>query len=79
MQNGGEPERVNLKINLERYGKGLIKGIKGWTIPNAKLSIRGNQDRFEKVNIKSDKNIEILTEEKDINVVEDTKGDIKLQ
>ena len=46
MQIGGKPERVILKVNLERYGKGLVEGIGGWTIPNVKLSIWGSQDRF---------------------------------
>ena len=57
MQIGGEPERVKLKDNLERYGLGLIEGIKGWTIPNKKLSIWSELNKF--VAVKFDNGIEL--------------------
>jgi len=57
MQIAGEPERVKLKVNLERYRKGLIEGLEGWTIPNVKLSIWGSQDRF--VAVKFDNGIKL--------------------
>ena len=46
MQIGGEPERVKLKVNLERYGKGLVERTEGWTIPSVKLSMWGSSDSF---------------------------------
>ena len=57
MQIGGEPERVKLKENLERYGEGLIVGIKGWTIPNKELSMWGELSKF--VAVKFDNGIEL--------------------
>ena len=62
MQIAGEPERVKLKINLERYGKGLIKGMKGWTIPNTKLSIWGDLDKFVAVKFDNGLELDILYE-----------------
>lgn len=60
MQMGGEKERVRLKVNLERYGKGLVEGIKGWTIPNTKFSIWGSEDRFVAVEFDNGLKLDIL-------------------
>jgi hypothetical protein len=54
MQINGNTKRVKLKINLEKYGKGLIEGTKGYTIPNIKLSAWGSSDRFVAVKFKSE-------------------------
>lgn len=60
MQIGGKPERVELLVNLERYGKGLVEGIKGWTIPNVKLSMWGSEDRFVAVRFDNGISLDIL-------------------
>lgn len=57
MQIGGKPKRVKLKVNLEKYGKGLVMGIMGWTMPNIKLSMWGSQDRF--IAVKFDNGIQL--------------------
>lgn len=60
MQHGGKPERVKLKVNLERYGRGLVEGVEGWTIPDTKLSIWGDQDRFVAVNFDNGLKLDII-------------------
>jgi hypothetical protein len=60
MQLGGERQRVKLKVNLERYGKGLVEGSEGWTIPNVKLSVWGSQDRFVAVEFDNGLRLDVL-------------------
>jgi len=60
MQIEGIPKRVRLKVNLERYGKGLAENALGWTIPNTKISIWGSFDRFVAVKFDNGIRIDVL-------------------
>jgi hypothetical protein len=41
-----EARRVELAVDLTRYKSGWTVGAKGWTVPRAKFSDFGWQDRF---------------------------------
>ena len=59
-QIGGKPQRVKLKTDLTRYGKGLVVGIEGVTIPNAKFSIWGSEERFVAVRFDNGFELDVL-------------------
>jgi len=42
----GKPMRVKLRADLTKYDKRCKSGELGWTMPNAKLTVWGSQDRF---------------------------------
>jgi len=56
----GKPQRVKLKEDLTRYGEGLVKGIKGVTIPNVNFSIWGKTDRFVAVKFDNGLKLDVL-------------------
>ena len=60
MQIGGTPKRIKLTEDLTRYGANLIEGAKGTTMPNAKLSIWSNEDRFVGVKFDTGEEMDIL-------------------
>ncbi len=82
MQISGERERVKLKVNLEKYGKGLVIGLMGWTIPNIKLSMWGSSDRFVAVKFDNEIKLDVLYSslekiQSNNDKKEDNKGDIQ--
>ena len=60
MQIGGKRIRVKLKDDLTRYHPKLKKGTKGWTMPDAKLSIWGGSDCFVAVSFDNDLRWDVL-------------------
>lgn len=46
MQLGGSPKKVKLKVDLTKYDSRLTVGVEGITMPNVKLSMWGEYDRF---------------------------------
>jgi hypothetical protein len=62
MQNGGNPTRVKLMVDLTRYNEKCKIGELGWTIPNVKFSIWGSTDRFVAVNFDNGAKLDVLWE-----------------
>jgi len=61
-QLGGKPVRVKLLDDLTRYDPRLKVGEMGWTIPYAKLSEWGYQDRFVAVKFDNGARLDVLYE-----------------
>ncbi len=62
MQLGGKPLKVKLKVDLTKYDEKCTIGQEGKTIPNVKLSIWGNYDRFVAVNFNNGATMDVLWE-----------------
>lgn len=60
MQIGGEPLKFVLMIDLTKYNQRCVVGQRGVTIPDVKLSMWGDYDRFVAVKFDNGASMDVL-------------------
>ena len=60
MQIADKPLRVKLKVDLTKYDNRCKVGSIGYTIPDIKLSMWGDQDRFVAVRFDNGAQLDVL-------------------
>lgn len=60
MQIGGKPRKVKLIVDLTKYDSRCVEGSTGKTIPNFKVGIWGDLDRFVAVRFDNGAVLDIL-------------------